>query len=88
MIKSDYQKSSASSKTFAFRVCSFGDDVRKNYLDNLLVDCGATAHIICDKNKFTHFDEKFDATAHIIELADEARTTGAVVGKGNAKKKH
>ena len=25
---------------------------------NLLVDCGATAHIICDRSKFINYDKK------------------------------
>ena len=79
VIKVIYQKNSATSETF--RVSSFGDDVRNNYLDNVLVDSDATAHITCDKNKFTHFDKKFDDKAHTIELADGTRTTGAVIGR-------
>jgi hypothetical protein len=36
----------------------------------LLVDCGATAHIIRDKSKFTSFYESFKSERHYIELAN------------------
>ena len=37
---------------------------------SLLVDTGATSHIINDKSKFVTFDEDFDPSYHAIELAD------------------
>ncbi|XP_068227917.1 uncharacterized protein [Palaemon carinicauda] len=40
---------------------------------NVLVDCGATTHIITDKSKFKCFDEDFDESKHMVELADGAR---------------
>ena len=51
---------------------------------SLLVDCGATAHIVNDESMFTKFDEDFDAQKHVIELADGTRCTGVVKGKGVA----
>ena len=36
----------------------------------VLVDCGATAHIITDKNKFLRFDDTFNGDKHFMELAD------------------
>ena len=53
---------------------------------NLLVDTGATSHIINDKSKFVNFDEKFDPSNHVIELADGSKAN-VVLGKGNAKVK-
>ena len=50
----------------------------------LLVDCGATTHIVNDKSKFTRFDENFDPSNHVIELADGSRQKGIVLGKGDA----
>ena len=52
---------------------------------NLLVDTGATSHIINDKSKFVNFDEKFDPSNHVIELADGSKAN-VVLGKGNAKR--
>ena len=51
---------------------------------NLLVDTGATSHIINDKSKFVNFDKDFNANAHVIELADGSKAN-VVLGKGNAQ---
>ena len=48
---------------------------------NVLVDTGATAHIISEKEKFVSFDGNFK---HIIELVDGSRTSDIVQGKGDA----
>jgi predicted aspartyl protease len=53
---------------------------------NLLVDTGATSHIINDKSKFIAFDGNFDSSSHVIELAD-GRKANVVTGKGVAKVK-
>ena len=50
----------------------------------MLVDCGATSHIMSDKDKFENFDNNFNSKNHIIELADGSKTSGGVLGKGNA----
>ena len=52
----------------------------------LLVDTGATSHIINDKSKFVDFDKDFNTNAHDIELADGSKAN-VVLGKGNAKVK-
>ncbi len=53
---------------------------------SLLVDTGATSHIINDKSKFVDFDKEFNPSAHVIELADGSKAN-VVLGKGNAKVK-
>ena len=53
-------------------------------INSLLVDTGATSHIIKDISKFISFDEEYDPSGHIIELADGTRTTGWVKGRGVA----
>ena len=50
----------------------------------LLVDCGATTHIVNDENKFFRFDENFDPAHHFIELADGSRTNNLALKKGDA----
>ena len=55
------------------------------WVNSLLVDSGATAHIICDLNNFIEFDANHDPENHVIELADGSRVTGTVRGKGKAK---
>ena len=36
--------------------------------DCLLVDCGATAHIINDRSKFVNFDDEFDSDSHFYRI--------------------
>ena len=52
--------------------------------NNLLVDCGATSHIIKDSSKFIKFDSDFNPSDHFIELADGSRTSGVAHGRGAA----
>ena len=53
-------------------------------INSILVDTGATSHIIKDINKFESFETEYDSSGHIIELADGTRTTGRVKGRGTA----
>ena len=53
--------------------------------ESILVDSGASSHIICDKEKFISFDEKYDPHSHVIELADGSRSTGMIKGRGKAR---
>ena len=54
--------------------------------ESLLVDTGATSHIVNDSSKFINFDDNFDPNIHFMELADGSKSN-VVVGKGNAKVK-
>ena len=75
--------------SFTFKVSdsSNSEHVGKSlYSDNLLVDTGATSHIITDKSKFIAFDKDFNTYSHVIELADESKAN-VVAGKGVAKVK-
>lgn len=45
-------------------------------LRGLMVDCGATSHIVTDIAKFRRFDDEFKAGTHCIELADGTRCKG------------
>ena len=45
--------------------------------NSLLVDCGATAHIIRDESKFVNFDNSFVPAHHFIELASGERKSVA-----------
>ena len=69
--------------SFAFRV---SDSSGKSVNSNLLVDSGATSHIINDKSKFVTFDRNFDPNSHVLELADGSKAN-VVTGKGAAKVK-
>ena len=68
-------------QTFAFAV---RNEERNKSANSLLVDCGAMVHIINDEDKFIRFDENFNASSHIIELADGSTTSGIVSGRGDA----
>ena len=56
-------------------------------LNSLLVDTGATTHIISDKSKFCSFDTSFIPDKHSIELADGSRVSNLAKGRGKAKVK-
>ena len=52
---------------------------------SLLVDCGATTHIVNDLSKFISLVEDFDPDEHYIELADGSRPNNIALQKGTAK---
>ena len=56
-------------QSFAFKVNASGDV--KSQVNSLLVDCGATTHVVTNGSKFTYFDKSFDPEKHFIELADK-----------------
>ncbi|XP_034076783.1 uncharacterized protein LOC117549204 [Gymnodraco acuticeps] len=74
--------------TFAFKA-------RKRQVDSdpsdglkqrgLMVDTGATSHIVTDMNKFKDFDESFEPRKHVLELADGVRASGIALKRGVAK---
>ena len=60
-------------------ICSSKSNVCK-----ILVDTGASSHIITDINKFIRKDDNFEPERHVIELADGSRHRGLVRAKGDA----
>ena len=73
--------------SYAFKtVCenvNYCDNIKLS--DSLLVDSGATAHIICNRDNFIEFDEHFDPKNHYIELADGVKSNNVVKARGKAK---
>ena len=55
-----------------------------NNVDGLLVDCGATTHIVHDITKFIRFDKHFNPNNHYIELADGSRANKVALKRGDA----
>ena len=53
-------------------------------VDGLLVDCGATTHIVHDITKFIRFDKHFHPNNHYIELADGSRANKVALKRGDA----
>lgn len=51
----------------------------------LMVDCGATSHIITEKARFTRFDESFNPALHYMELADGTRMNNVALKRGEAE---
>lgn len=51
----------------------------------LMVDTGATSHIITDESKFKDFDTTFRTERHSVELADGTRCNGVAQRRGNAE---
>lgn len=68
-------------KEYAFRVSERTADVD---VRGLMVDCGATSHIVTDLAKFKRFDE-FQAETHCMELADGTRCKGVAERQGDAQ---
>ncbi|XP_074649045.1 uncharacterized protein LOC141904358 [Tubulanus polymorphus] len=54
-------------------------------VNSLLVDCGATSHIINDESKFVSFDKSFNADDHFIELADGSRMKNVALKRGDPR---
>src|SRR4029434_5879056 len=51
----------------------------------LMVDCGATTHMINDATKFKTVDKSFRPEDHMIELADGSKVSGMAKMRGDAE---
>ena len=77
--------SAVSNHYFAFKVSVKKEDVDAVYkVNGLLVDCGATTHIVNDLSRFISFDENFDPKSHVIELADCSKVNNIALNRGSA----
>src|SRR6218665_2985247 len=81
MSVTENQPTDAKPNSFAFKV----SECQSVGQASLLVDCGATTHIVTDKSKFVRFEQNFKSSGHCIELAYGSRSTGLVQGRGTAK---
>jgi len=52
---------------------------------NILIDSGASVHVINDKNKFTKFEPDFNPQSHVIVIANDQNIQGIAQGQGDAK---
>ena len=71
--------------SFAFEINNYAGERATKKPNALLVDCGATTHIINDESKFSKFDCKFAPEKHYIELADGTRSNNAALKRGDVE---
>ena len=78
------QEEHENDETFVFKVSQtfLTDNIKRN---GLMVDCGATSHIITERNSFTKFDESFNPKSHYMELADGTRMNNVALKRGDAE---
>ena len=69
-------------KEYLFRVSEGAAEVD---VRGLMVDSGATSHIVTDLAKFKRFDDGFQAKSHCVELADGTRCKGVAGRRGDAE---
>lgn len=72
-------------KEYAFRICDSEESARDVKSKGLMVDAGATSHIITDIAKFKTFESGFQAGTHCVELADGSRSKGVAKRRGDAE---
>lgn len=66
-------------------LCSFVNGTQPDSTQHqLLIDSGASTHIINDRKLFRSFDQNFNSDKHVIELANGLKTTKIVEGCGDA----
>ena len=52
--------------------------------DSLLIDSGASIHILTKHDNFKHFNKEFKTENHVIELANGVKVNGLARGQGEA----
>lgn len=59
--------------------------IQRGNKKGLMVDCGATSHMINDATKFITVDKSFRPEDHMIELADGTKVSGMAKMRGQAE---
>ena len=80
-VKSDNEVQDIQSDLVFYNISSDNEEIQS---DLLLVDCGATAHIVNDDSKFIFIDENFNPEEHFIELADGRNCNNVAKKRGTA----
>ena len=70
--------------TFAFKFDESDSPFLRTKAENLLVDCGATAHIVNTEDNFLNEDPTFKPEDHYVELADGSRKNNVAIKRGTA----
>ena len=82
--RDDIKKTSANDHSFCFCTCVDECLLTSSNSNSILVNCGATTHIINDITHFLSFDDSFNPNEHFIELADGSRTNNVAQKRGVA----
>ena len=77
----DYPKDYSKDYSY-YKVCTDTNFNSKNF--EILVDCGATTHVVTDIDRFCQFENDFDPKATYIELADGSKNNNIALKKGTA----
>ena len=73
----------AESTSFCFRMSDC--PTQRGNKKGLMVDCGATTHMINDATKFKTVDKSFRPEDHMIELANGSKVSGMAKMRGDAE---
>lgn len=82
--------SGAEAADYTFRIKDAGIGIQQQPArgikeNGLMVDTGATSHIVTDIDRFKHFDDTFKSETHCVELADGTLCKGVAQRKGDAE---
>ena len=55
------------------------------FINDILLDTGASIHIFNQKHLISKFDENFDPDIAFLEMADGSKTSNIIKGRGTAK---
>ena len=78
------------STDFSFTITADASDISQANMTNnvntkLLVDCGATCHIVNNASYFTSYDTNFNPKEHFIQLADGHKSNELATARGSAQ---
>ena len=79
----DTMKAAAEDSSFVFKIND--RPLRTVESKKIMVDTGATSHIIRDIERLKNFDDSFQPNNHFIELADGSKTNGVALKRGDAE---
>lgn len=78
--------SQADTFSFKLEVVDMAHRVESNTMTNrLVVDSGATSHILNNADRFVSYDKTFNPANHFVEVADGHMSNQIVTARGNAK---
>ena len=83
-----FQKKKSSAKTTAdvsFLTIAHQGSMKHPKNDQILVDCGATCHLLNSSEHFTVFGKSFDPHNHFIELPDGRRSNKRTIAREDAR---